>query len=103
MLTYQFQLGQLSLSLGSIVAFAAAIWAAFWLARTIRLVLAEDLLPSLALPRGVGNSISTLTYYSVVCSWACWRRLRWPDCRSGNWRSSSARSASASVSDCRTW
>ncbi len=65
-LTYQFQLGLLSLSLGSIAAFAAAIWAAFWLARTIRLVLAEDLLPSLALPRGVGNSISTLSYYSVL-------------------------------------
>ena len=65
-LTYQFQVGLLSLSLGSIAAFAAAIWAAFWLARTIRLVLAEDLLPSLALPRGVGNSISTLSYYSVL-------------------------------------
>ena len=35
-------------------------------ARTIRLLLAEDLLPALALPRGVGDSISTLTYYSIV-------------------------------------
>ena len=93
-LTYQFQIGQLSLSLGSIVAFAAAIWAAFWLARTIRLVLAEDLLPSLALPRGVGNSISTLSYYSVLflgllaalataglADRATGARLRRPGCR----------------------
>jgi len=65
-LTHAFQLGSLSLSLGGIVAFAVATWAAFWLAKTIRLVLAEDLLPSLALPRGVGNSISTLSYYSIL-------------------------------------
>ncbi len=65
-LTRGFQLGSLSLSLGGLVAFAGATWAAFWLAKTIRMVLAEDLLPSLALPRGVGNSISTLSYYSIL-------------------------------------
>ena len=65
-LTYEFKAGQLALSLGSVASFAVATWVAFWLARTIRLVLAEDLLPSLALPRGVGNSISTLSYYSVL-------------------------------------
>jgi small-conductance mechanosensitive channel len=65
-LTHQVQLGQMSISLGNIAAFAAAVWAAFWLARTIRLLLAEDLLPALSLPRGVGDSISTLTYYSII-------------------------------------
>ncbi len=44
-LTHEFKLGELTLSLGSLVAFAAATWAAFWLARTIRQVLAEDVLP----------------------------------------------------------
>jgi small-conductance mechanosensitive channel len=39
---------------------------AFWLAKTIRQVLAEDLLPSLSLPRGVGNSVSSLSYYVVL-------------------------------------
>lgn len=65
-LTHEFKVGQLALSLGNVASFAAATWVAFWLARTIRLVLAEDVLPSLALPRGVGNSISTLSYYSVL-------------------------------------
>ena len=65
-LTHEFQMGMLSLSLGSLVAFAAATWAAFWLARTIRVVLAENLLPSLSLPRGVGSSIASLSYYSVL-------------------------------------
>ncbi len=65
-LTHEFKLGELVLSLGSLVAFAAATWAAFWLAKTIRQVLAEDILPSLALPRGVGNSISSLSYYLIL-------------------------------------
>lgn len=65
-LTHEFQLGLLSISLGSLGAFSLAIWAAFWLAKTIRLVLSEDLLPALALPRGVDDSISTLTYYGIL-------------------------------------
>jgi len=65
-LTHQFKLGELSLSLGSLVTFALATWAAFWLAKTIRQVLAEDILPGLSLPRGVGNSVSSLSYYFVL-------------------------------------
>ena len=44
-LTHEFTLGELSLSLGSLVSFALATWAAFWVAKTIRQVLAEDILP----------------------------------------------------------
>ena len=65
-LTHEFTIGSLTLSLGSLVAFGVATWAAFWIARTIREVLAEDVLPSLALPRGVGNSISSLSYYVIL-------------------------------------
>jgi potassium efflux system protein len=65
-LTHEFKLGELSLSLGSLVSFALATWAAFWVAKTIRQVLAEDILPGLSLPRGVGNSVSSLSYYSIL-------------------------------------
>lgn len=65
-LTHEFKLGELSLSLGNLVTFAVATWAAFWLARTIHKVLAEDVMPALRLPRGVGNSISSLSYYSIL-------------------------------------
>ena len=65
-LTHQFKLGELSLSLGSLLTFALATWAAFWVAKTIRQVLSEDILPSLSLPRGVGNSVSSLSYYVVL-------------------------------------
>ncbi len=65
-LTHDVKLGVMTLSVGGIAAFFTAAWLAFWLAKTIRLVLAEDVLPSLSLPRGVRNSISTLTYYTVL-------------------------------------
>ncbi|HPE02255.1 MAG TPA: mechanosensitive ion channel [Burkholderiaceae bacterium] len=65
-LTHEFKIGELSLSLGGMVTFALATWGAFWLAKTIRQVLAEDILPSLSLPRGVGNSVSSLSYYVVL-------------------------------------
>lgn len=65
-LTYRFQIGELSLSLGSLVSFALATLVAFWLAKTVRQVLAEDILPGLSLPRGVGNSVSSLSYYVVL-------------------------------------
>lgn len=65
-LTHEFKLGELSLSLGNLVTFAVATWAAFWLARTIHQVLSEDVMPALSLPRGVGNSISSLSYYSIL-------------------------------------
>ncbi len=65
-LTYEFKLGELSLSLGSLLSFVVATWAAFWVAKTIRQVLAEDILPTLSLPRGVGNSVSSLSYYVIL-------------------------------------
>ena len=65
-LTHQVSFGELRFSLGSLLSFAVATWAAFWLAKTIRQVLAEHVLPALSLPRGVGSSISSLSYYSVL-------------------------------------
>jgi small-conductance mechanosensitive channel len=65
-LTAEGHLGGLTLSLGNGVAFVAASWAAFWLARTTRGLLAEDVLPALKLPRGVGHSVSTLSYYMIL-------------------------------------
>ena len=65
-LTHDFTLGVVTISLGSIAVFLAAAWLAYWLAKTIRDVLAEDIMPTLSLPRGVGNTISTLTYYTIL-------------------------------------
>jgi small-conductance mechanosensitive channel len=65
-LTYQLRFGQISISLGGVLLFLFSVWLAFWVARTVRVVLQDEVLPKMALPRGVGNSISSLTYYTVV-------------------------------------
>ncbi|HET7202354.1 MAG TPA: mechanosensitive ion channel domain-containing protein, partial [Steroidobacteraceae bacterium] len=64
--TYPLEAGQISITLGGILLFAFAIWLAFWIAKTLRLLLRDEVLPKMALPRGVDNSISTLSYYAVI-------------------------------------
>ena len=58
--------GRVSVTLGGVLLFLVTVLVAFWLAKTIRAVLQDEVLPNVELPHGVGNSISTLTYYAVV-------------------------------------
>jgi potassium-dependent mechanosensitive channel len=58
--------GNVSVTLGGIVLFVLSVYLSFWLAKTIRGVLAEDVLPNMALPRGVANSVSSLSYYALL-------------------------------------
>jgi small-conductance mechanosensitive channel len=66
LLTRKLEAGQISVTLGGILLFFFSIYVAFWLAKTIRFVLQDEILPKMELPRGVGNSISTLSYYTLV-------------------------------------
>ena len=74
-LTHQFKFGEISLTLGGVLLFMFSVWLAFWAAKTVRVVLQEEVLPKMSLPRGVGNSISSLTYYAMVIAGLLWR---WP-------------------------
>jgi potassium-dependent mechanosensitive channel len=65
-LTHPLEAGQISVTLGSILLFGFAIWIAFWIAKTVRFVLRDEILPKMDLPRGVDNSISTLSYYTLL-------------------------------------
>ncbi|RPI16158.1 MAG: mechanosensitive ion channel protein MscS [Lysobacterales bacterium] len=65
-LTHEFRFGQISLTLGGVLLFVFSVWLAFWVAKTTRLILREDVLPKMSLPRGVGNSISSLSYYALL-------------------------------------
>jgi potassium-dependent mechanosensitive channel len=65
-LTHPLKFGQISLTLGGVLLFVFSVWLAFWVAKTVRVILQDDLLPKMSLPRGVGNSISSLTYYALV-------------------------------------
>jgi small-conductance mechanosensitive channel len=66
MLTHELRFGQISVTLGGVLLFAFSVWLAFWAGKTVRVVLHDDVLPNMSLPRGVANSISSLTYYAVV-------------------------------------
>jgi potassium-dependent mechanosensitive channel len=65
-LTYQLKFGQISITPGGVLLFLFSVWLAFWAARTVRVILQDEVLPKMSLPRGVGNSISSLTYYAMV-------------------------------------
>jgi len=62
----EFAVGSLSISLGGILTFVAALWAAMLISRFIRFVLQEDVLPLVDLPRGVPGSISKLIHYIII-------------------------------------
>jgi potassium-dependent mechanosensitive channel len=65
-LAHELRFGKISLTLGGVLLFLFSVWLAFWAAKTVRLILQDEILPKMSLPRGVGNSISSLTYYAMV-------------------------------------
>lgn len=65
-LTYPMGFGAISVSLGGILLFCFSVWLAFWVARAVRAILHDEVLPSMPLPRGVGNSIASLSYYALL-------------------------------------
>jgi small-conductance mechanosensitive channel len=58
--------GDLSISLGGVLAFAVTVWAAFVISRILRFVLEEDVYPRMTLPRGVPNAITTGLHYLIL-------------------------------------
>lgn len=64
--THRFEYGELSISLGHVLVFCVGVVLAVWIARTLRALLREEVLPRLSLPRGVDNSIASLSYYVLL-------------------------------------
>src|SRR5690606_31038184 len=65
-LTRRLEYGELSLSLGDVLVFFISVFVAFWVARSLRLLLQEEVLTRMSLPRGVGNSVASLSYYALL-------------------------------------
>jgi small-conductance mechanosensitive channel len=65
-LTHELKFGEIALTLGGVLLFFFSVWLAFWVAKTVRVILHDEVLPKMSLPRGVGNSISSLSYYAMV-------------------------------------
>lgn len=66
LLAHDFTFGELQVSLGSVLLFVVSVALAIWVARSVRFVLREQLLPNMELPRGVDNSIASLSYYALL-------------------------------------
>lgn len=64
--THRFEYGELSVSLGHVLVFCIGVVLAVWIARTLRALLREEVLPRMSLPRGVGNSVASLSYYALL-------------------------------------
>lgn len=60
------EIGEISIHLGDILVFLLGTWFAFWTARAVRRLLRDELHDHAALPRGVGNSIASFSYYGVL-------------------------------------
>ncbi|QGW63778.1 mechanosensitive ion channel [Lysobacter soli] len=65
-LTHTLQIGEIAISLGHVLVFFVSIYVAFWAAKATRYLLQEEVLTRMSLPRGVGNSVASLTYYAVL-------------------------------------
>lgn len=65
-LGHAFEFGELSISLGNVAVFLIAVIVAVMAARAVRYLLREEVLPNMALPRGVDNSIASLSYYALL-------------------------------------
>ena len=60
------EVGEVTITLAGVLLFVLSVWVSFWLAKVIRIVLRDEVLPNIELPHGASNSISTLTYYAVA-------------------------------------
>jgi small-conductance mechanosensitive channel len=58
--------GAMSISLGDILVFVFTLWISILLARFIRFMLGEEVLPRMTLPRGVPAAISFTSYYLIL-------------------------------------
>lgn len=65
-LTAKLVVGSLNISLGNLLAFAGAVWAAFLLSKFVRFLLEEDVYPRLTLERGVSYAVSTVLNYAIL-------------------------------------
>jgi len=65
-LAAQWTIGKVTVSLGRVLGFVAAVWIAVQASRITQVLLRDDVLPKFALPRGVPNAISVIANYVMV-------------------------------------
>lgn len=66
MLAAKHGIGSVKLELGDVLLFVITVWAAFFVSRLLRFVLAEEVYPRVQLAPGLHNSVSTVLHYIVL-------------------------------------
>lgn len=63
---YSLSMGKFSITAGNILLFPITVYITYWVAKTTRVLLNEDIFTKVELPRGVGNSVSSILYYAII-------------------------------------
>jgi small-conductance mechanosensitive channel len=64
--SHSLDVGKVSITIGNILLFPVTVYIAYWVAKTLRAILNEDVFTKVDLPRGVGNSVSSILYYTII-------------------------------------
>ena len=59
-------IGQIEISLASVISFVLAVWAAFLVSRLVRFVLNEEVFPHASLKRGIPYAISRTVHFAII-------------------------------------
>lgn len=60
------EVGAVSIKISDVLVFMLSTWLAVWVAKAVRKLLMDELPGRAGLPRGVGNSIASLSYYGLL-------------------------------------
>ena len=66
LMAFTIEIGKFTISIESLLLFPISVYVAYRVAKTTRAVLNEDVFPNMALPRGIGNSVSSILYYALI-------------------------------------
>ncbi len=66
LMAFSIEIGKFTITIESLLLFPISVYVAFWVAKTTRAVLSEDVFPNMDLPRGIGNSVSSILYYALI-------------------------------------
>lgn len=65
-LAFGIEAGEVSIHVSDVLVFLFSVWLAVWVAKAVRKLLMDELPGHTNLPRGVGNSIASLSYYGLL-------------------------------------
>lgn len=65
-LAFGIEAGEVSIHISDVLVFLLSVWLAVWVAKAVRKLLMDELPRHANLPRGVGSSIASLSYYGLL-------------------------------------